>query len=581
MATTGFKFNHTPQAPTRNLDRWLHAQWSRLSGGLSLNAVQLAFVDWGLHVMNSPAQSMTLAQETWQRTLQLCISSGFSDAGINLGMELPEDHRFDLPQWQRWPWRVYRDAFVIAHDLVTEATTGVRGVSTHHQQVVNFTCHQLLDVLSPANFAISNPLVLEKTLSTGGLNLLCGARNLWDDTLDLIRNKPPAADSNYRVGINVAITPGAVIYRNRLIELIQYEPQTDLIKAAPVLIVPAWIMKYYILDLSPHNSLVKYLVDHGHTVFMISWINPTETDRDISMDDYLQLGVMAAIRTLSEITREKSIHTVGYCLGGTLLAIAAAAMGRDKDKRIASMTLLAAQTDFTEPGDLGLFIDESQVTLLEDSMWEIGYLDHVQMAGSFKITNSNDRVWAIMMRDYLMGERRGLSDLATWNLDTTRLPYRMHTEYLRHLYLRNDLAQGRYLVDNQPVSLSDITCPIFCVGAEADTVAPWRSVYKVQLYTFVESTFLLSSGGHNVGIVNPPGVADRHYRMQTRHAEAPWVSPDDWVACTAAEQGSWWPAWQHWLAEHSPNTLPAAQRQLLASCPQHVCPAPGTYVMQK
>src|ERR1700730_7278443 len=323
----------------------------------------------------------------------------------------------------------------------------------------------------------------------------------------------PVGSEAFKVGREVAVTPGKVIFRNRLIEIIQYALTTVEVYAEPFLIVPAWIMKYYILDLSPGNSLVHHLVAKGHTVFVVSWKNPQEADRDLGMEDYRRLGIMAALDAVSATVPERQVHAVGYCLGGTLLAIAAAAMARDEDERLKSVTLFAAQSDFTEAGELTLFIDEDQVRFLEDMMAERGYLDSKQIAGAFQLLRSNDLMWSPMVRDYLMGDRRPMTDLMAWNADATRMPCRMHSEYLRRLFLNNDLAEGRFEVDGKPVSLRDIHVPLFAVSSIADHVAPWRSVYKIQMLTEADVTFALSNGGHNAGIVNPPGHPNRHHQI--------------------------------------------------------------------
>jgi polyhydroxyalkanoate synthase len=385
---------------------------------------------------------------------------------------------------------------------------------------------------------------------------------------------------NFEVGHDVAVTPGKVVFRNRLMELIQYAPETETVHAEPVLIVPAWIMKYYILDLSPQNSLVKYLTSRGFTVFMVSWKNPDADDRDLGMDEYRRLGVAAALDVVSAILPGRQIHGTGYCLGATLLAIAAAAMARDGDHRLKSITLLAGQTDFSEPGELGLFINDSQLTFLEDMMWEQGFLDTKQMAGAFQLLRSNDLVWSRVVRDYLMGERQPMSDLMAWNSDATRMPYRMHSEYLRHLFNDNDLAAGRYCVGGKPVALTDIRAPIFSVGTEWDHVAPWRSTYKIHLLTDTDVTFLLATGGHNAGIVSEPGTNDRSYRVKTKAHDEQYTDPDSWLAGATSKSGSWWPEWVAWLEQHSTDRTPPPPMGLPATDRLPQMAAPGAYVRQ-
>ncbi|HTH16111.1 MAG TPA: alpha/beta fold hydrolase, partial [Magnetospirillum sp.] len=346
------------------------------------------------------------------------------------------------------------------------------------------------------------------------------------------------------------------------------------------LIVPAWIMKYYILDLSPANSMVRWLVSKGHTVFVISWKNPGAEDRDLGMADYRRLGVTAALDVINAIVPGRKVHATGYCLGGTLLSIAASAMARDGDDRLASLTLLAAQTDFEDAGEIMLFIDESQVTYLEDIMWDRGYLDTKQMVGAFQLLRSNDLVWSRMVRRYFLGEDDHANDLMAWNADATRMPYRMHTEYLRRLFLNNLLAKGRYTVEGRPIALTDIRAPICAVGTTKDHVAPWQSVYKIGILTDTEVTFILCNGGHNAGIVSEPGHQHRSYQIAT-HADADkYIDPNTWAARTPHHEGSWWEAWEAWLVKNSSGDMiaPPAMGAPDKGCPP-VADAPGHYVL--
>jgi polyhydroxyalkanoate synthase subunit PhaC len=346
-----------------------------------------------------------------------------------------------------------------------------------------------------------------------------------------------------------------------------------------VLIVPAWIMKYYILDLSPKNSLVKFLVDQGHTVFMVSWKNPEAGDRDFAMDDYVDLGLRAAVDAVSAIVPGRRIHATGYCIGGTLLAIGAAALAREHDQRLASLSFFAAQTDFSEPGELALFINRSQLAMLEAQMYQDGVLDSRQMGGAFQMLRPRDLIWQPMVQSYVKGARDPMIDLMAWNADGTRMPYRMHTEYLYRLYLDNELSSGRFPVAGEPVRLSDLKLPMFVVGTETDHVAPWKSVYKLEnLVRSADYTFLLTSGGHNAGIISGPSHPKRKHRMRTRTREDRHLSPDEWLASTPPQPGSWWPAWQKWLAMHSGDHVAAPALGAAAAGYPVLGDAPGAYV---
>jgi polyhydroxyalkanoate synthase subunit PhaC len=402
-----------PDRAKSGFDKLIHASIARMTGGVSPLALNQAYTDWAWHLRVSPDKQMELLRDAaaaWLCFLFYCLRAG-QVADCPLCVEpLPQDKRFDGAAWKRWPFNLFSQGFLLTEHWWHRATTGVAGVSKHHEDVVEFVARQLLDSISPKNFAFTNPEVIAETIKQRGMNFIRGAVNFWQDWQGLVTRQKPAGTEAFQIGRDVAVTKGKVVYRNRLIELIQYAPATAHVHPEPILIVPAWIMKYYILDLSPGNSLVRYLTENCYTVFMISWKNPASEDGGLGMEDYRQLGVMAALDAVSSIIPERAIHAAGYCLGGTLLTIAAAAMGRDGDTRLKSMTLFAAQTNFTEAGELTLFIDEAQVHFFAD---------------------------------------------------TTRLPYRMHSEYLRRFFLSNDLAECRCKVFGRAVSLRDIRCAHF------------------------------------------------------------------------------------------------------------------------
>lgn len=568
--------------PTRAIDRLIHATMGRATFGLSPAGLALAYADWWIHLASQPGKQAELAEKAYRKAVRLSLyaaRAALDPANTPAAVRpLPGDRRFIAEEWQRPPYNIMSQAFLMAQQWWHGATHDVRGVDRRHLDMVAFGARQWLDLFAPSNLPWLNPEIAKVTAEEGGANLVRGAVHLIEDWERQVTGKPPVGTESFKLGEDLATTPGEVIYRNSLIEVIQYSPTTDKVQAEPILIVPAWIMKYYILDLSPHNSMVKYLVDQGHTVFMISWKNPGPEDRDYSMSSYRRHGVMDAIDAVAKIVPDRKIHTVGYCIGGTLLSIAAADMAKKRDDRLASITLFAAQTDFTEAGELMLFIDEAQLAYLEDIMWDQGTLDTKQMAGAFQMLRSNDLIWSQIAHTYLMGEREPMIDLMAWNADATRMPYRMHSEYLRQLFLDNDLAAGRYRVDGRPIALVDIRQPMFVVGTETDHVAPWRSVFKINLLTDTDITFCLTSGGHNAGIVAGPENPRRRHRLSLIRGLDPLVDPDTWFERTEPRKGSWWPAWVDWLKAHSsgpvdPPATGAPEKGLAA-----VAAAPGSYV---
>ncbi len=493
---------------------------------------------------------------------------------------LPHDHRFDHEGWAGWPYNLIHQAFLLTQQWWYNAACDIDGVTEREEQVVSFVSRQMLDLISPSNFIATNPEVAAATVEEQGANLVRGFRNFLEDWERAILGKPPAGAEAFTPGRAVATTPGKVVFRNRLLELIQYAPRTQTVKAEPIFITPAWIMKYYILDLSPHNSLVGHLVDQGFTVFMVSWRNPTAEDRDKGMADYFD-AVAEAMDAATAIAGSEKIHAVGYCLGGTLMAAKAAQMARDGDDRLATLTLFATQTDFEEPGELQLFVSESEVAFLENMMWDQGYLDTKQMAGAFQLLRSADLIWSRYIHEYLMGRRQEMFDLMAWNADATRMPYRMHSEYLRHLFLGNALSKGEYRLHGAPVAIGDIDAPIFCVSTTSDHVAPWRSVYKLHLLADAPVTFVLTNGGHNAGIVSEPGHDGREYRIRTTGKDARYMSPEAWRAAAERREGSWWPALVDWLAERSGGETAPPPMGTPDGPYRAMEDAPGSYVFQR
>lgn len=585
-----------PVPAWKAVDNAIRNHLARTAMGLSPIALTRAYTDWALQMAISPGRraqltvhALELMSRAWQNTFDTHQTELATD----------NDLRFRHDAWKWWPFNALKENFQATESWWQEAVCST-GMTQHNQQMVAFFAQQAVEAMSPSNWLATNPEVLQTAIETQGQSLVKGWELWVHDQRVRVRNKLDKSGSMleplpFEVGKDVAITPGKVVWRNHLFELIQYAPMTDEVYPEPVLIVPSCIMKYYILDLSPHNSMVKYLVSKGHTVLIMSWRNPDAGDADLKIQDYLSSGVMQAMEATRQATGARSIHAIGYCLGGTYLAMVAAILGRlsrvpvkdwsEEEKKLvpttlpklSSVTLLAAQTDFSEPGELGIFIDEEQLATLRQSMYRQGFLSGRQMAGSFQFLASRDLVWSQNVRRYLLGQEASSFDLLSWNQDVTRLPARMHDEYLTALFLNNTLVNGQYRFAGTSIALIDIDAPMMVVGTTRDHVSPWRSVYKIHLYVNVPLTFVLAAGGHNAGIVSEPGRPRRSYQIHTSQPGEGWTDPAIWAQQTPVHPGSWWEAMQGWLTQHSgkPIRTPNLKTDLILE------DAPGSYVMTR
>lgn len=575
----GFSAYEYPVKLPKELDRNLHTFAGKLSTGLSPASILLAYTDWLAHLSAYPAKQQELLLDAGRKWRDYAAYSAARLSGQNAAccMEPEEqDNRFDDTRWEALPFALYSQGFLLAQDWWQNATQHIRGVSEHHSAMVQFLTRQWLDMLSPSNNLFTNPEVLDQTVKENGRNLQRGLEHWQEDMERLMENRLPRGAEAYELGTDLATAEGTVVYRNHLFELIQYTPQTPRVHPEPILLIPAWIMKYYILDLSPDNSMVRYLVEQGHTVFMISWKNPGREDASLSMEDYLKDGALRAIDLATEITGQP-VHATGYCIGGTLLAIAAAYLAQEqRGDHLKTVNFFTTQLDFREAGELLLFIDDSQLAYLEDLMWQQGYLEKWQLSGAFNMLRSKDLIWSRAVREYLLGENEQMFDLMAWNADATRLPARMHSDYLRQLYLNNDLANHRYYVGGTPIYLEHITQPVFSVATEKDHIAPWPSAFKMHELFDTELTFVLTNGGHNAGVVSEPGHKGRRYRVQTRQTQNGYLSAEQWKQEAKEQDGSWWPEWQQWLKARSSHK--AAPPEMGGGIYPPLEDAPGKYV---
>lgn len=559
-----------------DLDDFFQMRLTRLTYGLSPAGLTQMYAAWLSQLALCPGRIVSLASFPATRTISRMLLGCRED-----NPACADDPRFSSESWKLWPWSSYVDTFHGMEEFWDLATKNIPGQSKQSERAASFMARQILDAQAPSNFFATNPDLFYETFRSGGTNLIKGAMNAAEDFKRNLNGGPAVGMENFKIGENLAATKGKVVFKNDLIELIQYEPTTTKVYKEPVLILPAWIMKYYILDLSPENSLVKWLTAQGHSVFIVSWKNPGSEDRDKGMDDYVRDGSLAAIDAVSSIGGGVPIHLTGYCLGGTLALITAALMAHDGDKRLKSLSLFAAQGDFTEAGEMMVFVTPSEVDYLKKMMKRQGYLDTKQMAGAFQMLRSYDLIWSRMVKEYMMGQRGKAFDIMAWNADATRMPYKMHSEYLERLFLNNEFANGRYTVLGKAIAPENITIPIFAVGTEKDHVAPWKSVYKIHLMAGDGVTFVLTNGGHNAGIVSEPGHPYRHYRMASKKTGSPYESPEEWLESAAEFEGSWWSAWKNWLKDKGSKEQINPPKKMGSDKYKPLYDAPGQYVHQK
>ena len=537
------------------------------------------YSDWWKAVSADPQKMIQANMEYFQKSMELTQQAFMSMLGQEsqpVVAPAKTDRRFSHEDWASKPaFDTIKQSYLLTSQWMRNLVSDVEGLDEHTAERVKFFTERFMDAMSPTNFALTNPAVLEKIKETKGANLVHGLKNMLEDLETgkgelRIRMTDTKA---FELGKNVAVTPGKVVFQNRMFQLIQYAPATDKVLKRPLLIVPPWINKFYILDLQPKNSLLKWLTDQGHTVYVMSWVNPDETYADTGFEDYVTDGVLKAVDAVQYDTGESEMNAIGYCIGGTLLTSTLAYMKAKGDQRIKSATFFTTMINFSEPGELGLFIDEEQISGLEADMQQAGYLDGSKMAGAFNLLRANDLIWSFYVNNYLLGNDPRPFDLLYWNSDSTRMPAKMHSWYLRNLYLKNNLCQPNALsIDGKPLDVSAIDVPACFVSAVEDHIAPWKSTYMgAQLFSG-PTRFILGGSGHIAGIVNPPAAKKYGYRVSDSLPE----TADQFMASQPVNEGSWWPEWDRWIrtldAAEVPARVPGAGKLAAIEA------APGTYV---
>lgn len=539
------------------------------------------FMDFTAKMLADPNKLLQAQMELWEQYMKLWQVTAQRMMGQKVepvAEPAKGDRRFADPAWKdEVAFDYLKQSYLLTARWLQQTVKKVEGVDDKTAQKVDFYTRQFIDAMSPSNFALTNPQVVKATVETKGENLIKGLQNLLTD-LERGKGKLAIRQTDmkaFKVGENVATSPGKVVYQNELIQLIQYAPATAEVYAMPLLIVPPWINKFYILDLKPENSFIKWATEQGYTVFVVSWVNPDEHLTKLVFEDYMKLGPLAALDAIEKATGEKKVSAIGYCIGGTLMATTLAYMAARGDDRIAACTFFTAQVDFTEPGELGVFIDEEQLASVEEIMSKKGYLEGAEMATTFNMLRANDLIWSFVVNNYLMGKDPFPFDLLFWNADATRMPAAMHSYYLRNMYQKNLLMQpGGLTIDGVPIDLRKISIPVYLQAGKEDHIAPAKSVYKATQIYSGPIRFMLAGSGHIAGVVNPPRNKKYQHWLNETAKNPPTL--DEWKAGAQEFPGSWWNDWDKWLSEKSGPKV-AARVPGAGGLPA-LEDAPGSYV---
>ncbi|MCE2509872.1 MAG: class I poly(R)-hydroxyalkanoic acid synthase [Alphaproteobacteria bacterium] len=564
----------------RIVQDFLSKQAEQSDGAMGMPTnVGTAFLEMTKEMMANPVKVFEAQMELWQGYLELWQHATNRAMGIEAAPVIePEDsdRRFEHPEWDNNPMFAYiKQSYLLTSRWMQSLPSKAENLDPDDARKVDFYTRQFVNAIAPSNFVLTNPEVLQATIESRGENLVRGLQNLLEDLesgkghLQILQTDPDA----FKLGKNIASTPGKVVYQSDLMQLIQYEPTTKQVYKRPLLIIPPWINKYYILDLREKNSFVRWALEKGHTVFMISWVNPDERYADKSFEDYMYEGPLAALDAIEKATGEKQANVVGYCIGGTLLASTLAYLAANNDRRVHSATFLTTMVDFEEPGELAVFIDEEQLAELEEKMDNRGYLEGREMATTFNMMRENDLIWSFVVNNYLLGKDPFPFDLLFWNSDSTRMPAKMHSFYLRHMYLENRLSKPKGItLGSTPIDLRKVKVPTYLLACREDHIAPWKSVYAAtQLYGGT-NRFVLSASGHVAGVVNPP--AKNKYGFWTSDTNP--GTPEAWLAGAEQKEGSWWQDWAKWIAGQGGSKVEARLPGKGGLKPIEA--APGSYV---